>query len=352
MEGTQHPHQRTLTEAIDAVETDLEFQPQSVSEAENPFARIPSSHIRRAGQIWAIGGGKGGIGKSLISSSLAATLGKNGRSVTAVDLDLGGANLHTTLGVDLPKKSLSDFFSLSSKRISDCAVTTPIENLQLVSGAGDAIGAANISFQQKVSLIQGLREVESEFLLLDLGAGTSYHTLDFFLMADTGLIVILPEPTSIENAYRFIKSLYYRKLWNSPHLQSVKHLIEIAMLGKNKQNIQTPADLFAAVNAANPEAGIRMKEEIASFKPKLLINQARTQTDVDIGFSMKTVCKKYFGIDLDYIGYLDYDSAVWQSVRRKRPFILEFPNSRLVSNLERITQYLIKNGSKDRREGI
>jgi len=72
------------------------------------------------------------------------------------------------------------------------------------------------------------------------------------------------------------------------------------------------------------------------------VNQCRTQADVDIGFSVKTVCKKYFGIEMDYIGYLDYDSAVWQAVRRKRPLMLEFPNSRLVSSVDRVVQYLLK----------
>ncbi len=87
---------------------------------------------------------------------------------------------------------------------------------------------------------------------------------------------------------------------------------------------------------------MRLKEQIEKFRPKLMVNQARTETDVDIGFSVKTVCKKYFGIDMDYVGYLDYDSAVWQAIRRKRPLMLEFPNSRLVSSIERVAHYLIK----------
>jgi len=81
-----------------------------------------------------------------------------------------------------------------------------------------------------------------------------------------------------------------------------------------------------------------------------MVNQARTQTDVDIGFSVKTVCKKYFGIDMDYVGYLDYDSAVWQAVRRKRPLMQEFPNSKLVSSLERMVQYLVKRHGHQRND--
>ncbi|OFZ79675.1 MAG: ATP-binding protein [Bdellovibrionales bacterium RIFOXYD1_FULL_44_7] len=300
---------------------------------------VPSAS--RVKQIWALGGGKGGIGKSLIASSLAITLSRLGNKVIAVDLDLGGANLHTTLGVDLPKQTLSDFFSKRSN-LEKCVTSTGISNLEIISGAQDAVGVANIKFRDKTRLLQKLRELDADFLVLDLGAGTSYNTLDFFLFSDIGLITLLPEPTSIENAYRFIKNAYYRRLKLSPNLSTVSHLVDMAMDAKNPLGIKSPSDLFREVNKASPECGLRLKEEIEKFRPKLLVNQARTQTDIDIGFSVKTVCRKYFGIEMDYVGYLDYDSAVWQAVRRKRPLLLEFPNSRLVSSVERMVQYLVK----------
>jgi flagellar biosynthesis protein FlhG len=88
--------------------------------------------------------------------------------------------------------------------------------------------------------------------------------------------------------------------------------------------------------------GTLLKSQIEGFQPKLIVNQVRTHADIEIGFSVKTVCKKYFGIDVDYLGYLDYDSSVWQAIRRKRPVMLEFPNSKLVSNIERLVDFLIK----------
>jgi flagellar biosynthesis protein FlhG len=311
-------------------------------EGENPFDSITVPVSSRIKQVWAIGGGKGGVGKSLVASSLAISLARQGNKVVAVDLDLGGANLHTTLGVDLPKQTLSDFFTRRVPSLDKCLAPTGIPNLDIISGAQDAVGVANVRHPQKVKLLQKLRELDADYLVLDLGAGTGANTLDFFLYADIGLIALLPEPTSIENAYRFIKSAYYRRLRLARNLAQIQPLIELAMDSKNALGIKSPADLFREVNKVSPEAGMRLKDEIEKFRPKLLINQARTQTDVDIGFSVKTVCKKYFGIDMDYIGYLDYDSAVWQAVRRKRPLMFEFPNSRLVSSIDRITQYLIK----------
>jgi flagellar biosynthesis protein FlhG len=288
----------------------------------------------------------------MLASSLAITLSRLGNKVVAVDLDLGGANLHTALGVDLPVQTLSDFFSGRARGLEDCVVPTPIRDLSIISGAQDAVTVANVGNEQKGRLLSSIRGLDADYVVLDLGAGTGTNTLDFFLYSDIGLITLLPEPTSIENAYRFIKSAYYRRLYLSRKLEPIRGLVETAMDAKNSRGIKSPSDLFREVAAMGPEYSMALKEEIERFRPKLIINQARTQTDIDIGFSVKTVCKKYFGIDMDYIGYLDYDSAVWQSVRRKRPLLLEFPNSKLVSALERIVQYLVKRHSHHRTDPL
>jgi flagellar biosynthesis protein FlhG len=260
----------------------------------------------------------------------------------AVDMDLGGANLHTTLGVDLPQLSLSDFLANRVARIDDCMIPTGIPNLSVISGAQDSISIMHLKPEHKVRLFEAFRKIDADYVIYDLGAGTSSHTIDFFLAADIGIVTVLPEPTSIENAYRFIKSAFYRKLRSAPALAQVGHLIDAAMEGKNSLGIKTPSDLYREVNAVSPEAAIRMKEQIARIQPRLILNQVRTQTDIDVGHSIKSVCKRYFGIDLEYLGYLDYDTSVWQSVRRKRPFLVEFPNSRLVASIDRITQNLFK----------
>lgn len=308
----------------------------------SPFDLISAPTTSRVKQVWAIGGGKGGVGKSLIASSLAISLSRMGNRVVAIDLDLGGSNLHTTLGVDLPRQTLSDLFSNRAANISQCMVPSGIPGLDIISGAQDAVGITQIKLNDKVKLLQSLTEVDADYVVIDLGAGTGFNTLDFFLYGDIGLITLLPEPTSIENAYRFIKSAYYRRLWHSRYLREIRPLIEMAMDSKNPAGIKSPADLFREVSKSYPEAAMRLKQEIQKFRPKLVVNQARTQADIDIGFSVKAVCKKYFGIEMDYVGYLDYDSAVWQSVRRKRPLMIEFPNSKLVSNVERIAQYIVK----------
>lgn len=292
-------------------------------------------------QIWAIGGGKGGVGKSLVTANISICLALMGYKVTSIDLDLGGANLHTCLGVPIPETTLSDYLSKRVRNFSDLQNETPIENLSLISGAQDDLGIANLKHMQKTRLISKLREIDTDFILMDLGAGTSFNTLDFFINSDMGLLTALPEPTSIENTYRFIKSFYHRKMKMVEDLLDIGPIIDRLLNSKLSYNF-TPAELVEKVSEVSPEKGLLLQRELSKFSPKLIINQVRTQADIDIGFSMKIICKKYFGIDLDYTGYLEYDSTVWQSVKKRKPLLMEFPNSALVTNFDRIVHKLLK----------
>ncbi len=310
----------------------------SMSEAPNHFYN--QLNAQRTHRIWAIGGGKGGVGKSLVTANISICLALMGYKVVAIDLDLGGANLHTCLGIPVPEKTLSDFLTKKVNSLTDLLTATPIKKLQIISGAQDDMGVANLKQMHKAKILSRLGELEADFILLDLGAGTTFNTLDFFIAADQGILITLPEPTSIENTYRFIKSIYHRKLKMVEELLEIGPLIDQALNARLTQNA-TPADLINRVMDIDSQMGQRLKMEIQKLSPKLIINQVRTQADIDIGFSMKIICRKYFGIDLDYVGYLDYDATVWQSVKKRRPLLLEFPNSALVGNFDKIVHRLL-----------
>ena len=83
-------------------------------------------------QIYSIGGGKGGSGKSFISASLGVSLATQGKKVVLVDLDLGASNLHTFLGLRNPPQGLECFIDKSSKRLDEVALATTIPNLYLM----------------------------------------------------------------------------------------------------------------------------------------------------------------------------------------------------------------------------
>jgi flagellar biosynthesis protein FlhG len=262
--------------------------------------------------------------------------------VVLVDLDLGGANLHTCLGLEQSgSKTLTDLFSPDVKNLNDLAVPTNIQNLSLISGAQDSLNVANLPHAQKQKLLNKLRLLPFDYIVLDLGAGTSYNTLDFFLAADVGILVVLPEPTSIENAYRFIKSTFYRKLKNIEYLYDARSLVDATMSKKNELGIKTPADLLRALEEQYPEVGSKVRSAINRFDIKLVVNQARTEIDNEVGYGVRNVCKKYFGFNLDFLGVLEYDSAVWQSVRRKRPLSIEFPSSPLIPAMQKMVGHIV-----------
>lgn len=310
---------------------------------ENDFMGLrPEMKLNTAQKIWAIGGGKGGVGKSLVTANLAICLSLMGHKVVAIDLDLGGANLHTCLGIPIPEKTLSDYLSKKVRGLSELLTPTPIQNLSIISGAQDDLGIANLRMMQKNKILSHLSEIDADYILFDLGAGTAFNTLDFFISSEKGILTVLPEPTSIENTYRFIKSVYYRRLKMIEELLDIGPLIDQAMNAKLSDTDNTPTGLVKKVIEINPEMGMKLKAEIKKFAPKLVVNQVRTQADIDIGFSMKSICKRYFGIDLDYVGYLDYDATVWQSVKKRRPLLMEFPNSRLVTNFDKIVHKLLE----------
>lgn len=317
----------------------LNMNYKSTVHRKNTHGRIDGS------QLWAIGGGKGGIGKSFISSSLAITLARMGMPVTLVDLDLGSANLHTSLGIAPPQASLTDFISGRVSRLRDVSVGTNIPNLHFISGFNDALNIADLKGNEKDHLIHSLRSLSTPYVVLDLGAGTGENTLDFFLEADRKVVTVVPEPTSVENAYRFIKSAFYRKLKSLESQCGIESIIDAAMDSHNNLGIKSPADLIRFIKRTNPDAGSHLEQKITEFHLHLLLNQIRTRADIDLGQSMVSVCRKYFGVSADYLGYIDHDNAVWQSLRKKRPLLIEHPYSSIVGQFTNVTKNLMNTES-------
>ncbi|MEW6323771.1 MAG: AAA family ATPase [Nitrospirota bacterium] len=295
-----------------------------------------------AREICAIGGGKGGTGKTFLAAGLGISLAKMGKRVILVDADLGCANLHTALGLPYPEETLSDFMKEKVKRLSDVIVESGVENLRLISGAQDFLEIANPRYKEKMRLIRQVQNLDVDFIILDLGAGTSFTILDFFLSAANGLLAVVPEPGSIENVYRFIKSVYFRKFKKVARDPDMRALITQAMDHKNTLGLKTPHDLVLHIQTINPELGARLMASLASIRPKLVVNQVRTRDDIALGFSMRSSCSKYFGIDVEYLGYIEYDDTVRLAARHKRPLMQEYPYCSAARCIERVAQNLVK----------
>ncbi|GMU59959.1 MAG: hypothetical protein AMXMBFR34_17220 [Myxococcaceae bacterium] len=304
-------------------------------------ARSSGPRKARARRIIAVGGGKGGIGKSLLSANLGIALAQRGAKVVLVDADLGGANLHTCLGINQPAVTLSDFVDKRVVRIADVAVPTGVDGLSLVSGASDGLDAANPRHAQKTKLLRHLRTLEVDYVLLDLGAGTSFNVLDFFLLADTGVVVMLPEPTSIENAYRFIKAAFFRKLQGDAPDSDFAQRVGAAIAPRDGRPACSPWDVVEDLRAIDPPGAARLELTLGGFHPWIVINQARTRNDFDVGPTVASAWKKFFGLDLGYLGCVSHDDSVWQSVRARRALIHAFPDSAAASGVLRLAENLI-----------
>ncbi|MHB8877456.1 MAG: P-loop NTPase [Myxococcaceae bacterium] len=295
---------------------------------------------RRAGRIIAVGGGKGGIGKTMVSVNLGVALAAKGKRVVMVDADLGGANLHTCLGVSQPTLTLSDFLLKKTARLEDVMVPAGVDNLSLIAGARDVLGAANPKHQQKLKLLRNLQALAADYVVLDLGAGTSFNVLDFFLIADHGVVVLLPEPTSVENAYRFIKAAFFRRLQNVEDKYGITDLLEQAGAGQQGA-VRTPHEVVTRVKARDLALGEKLEAELGTFTARLVVNQSRGPADGEVGAAVVAAWKKFFGLSMDYLGAVSYDDEAWKAVRKRRPILLERPDSEAARGLLRVAENLL-----------
>ena len=296
-------------------------------------------------QIWSIGGGKGGIGKSLLAASIGWQLARMGRRVVLVDADLGGANLHTCLGLPPPERTLSDFIQRRVHSIDEVLIDTQAPGLRVISGAADLLSAANIKHLQKVRVMNQVRALDVDVVLLDLGAGTSFNILDFFLLSDVSILAVVPEPTSIENGYRFIKSALYRRLRAVAQTESLRELVDSALDPKNPQGIKTPAELVSRVESEEPETGRMLRREMSTFQPRFVVNEIRDVADVAIGHQLVAACSRHLGLKATYAGFVHHDDAVWRAVRRRRLFMADAPTSRAAEEIRQLTRGLVKGES-------
>ena len=272
-------------------------------------------------EIWAIGGGKGGVGKSLISILLSLELARRNQKVVLVDADLGGANLHTLMGIKTPARTLNDFITKKYRHMNDICIPASAPNLELICGASEILTLANPQYAQKNKITQGIASLSADYVIMDLGAGTSYNVLDFFLIAQKAIVVLTPQPISIQNAYAFIRNTIYRRLSRMVSQKpSLLEMIKLAMDPRNESRMRTVRDLYEAVRKA---FGIKMAESlinsIGHLKPLLITNLARDERDTNAGKIVKMVAEKYLTIQAREVGAIAYDPIMEKKISQMVP---------------------------------
>lgn len=298
-------------------------------------------------KVIAIGSGKGGVGKTVFTASLGVGLAALGKEVILIDADFGGANLHTCMGLLEPKYTFLDYYTMERESLDDIILDSPIENLKLISGACGTLGMANPKYTQKQRFIKELRDLQADYIIIDLGAGTSYNVIDFFLAVDEGIVVTTPDPMAIQEAFEFIKLCLIRKLQqtfkNEPEVLSI---LEIEGFNNLAQFNAPVSELLARAEKTGQALVSRVEEVLNAFRPKLILNMVMEPDEIKEGMSIRTAVGELLSIDVDYVGYIEYDEKMRQSVKDLRPFILHHPNSPAARSIAKIITLKLFKDSK------
>jgi flagellar biosynthesis protein FlhG len=155
------------------------------------------------------------------------------------------------------------------------------------------------------------------------------------------MVVVVPEPTSIENAYVFLKSVLYRKLQSIVKAIHQEEAAERLLLSLGDPRFATPplAQLqkFAA---EEPEIGQKILNLIQMTHLGVVMNQVRTQADAEIGSSITQISQRYFGFSAEFLGAAIFDDVVWKSLRNRRPVCVDYPDSSVSQGLMAIAKTL------------
>ena len=288
-------------------------------------------------KLWSIGGGKGGVGKSILTLGLGISLAQMGKKVILIDGDLGGANLHTLMGLRYPQVTLEDFLLRKVSRLEDIILKTDIEGIGLICGADDILGAANPTYSQKIRLIQQIEELPADFVLLDLGAGTSFNTLDLFNFSPGKIAIFTSQVTSLQNVYGFIKSALFRKLSRDfSRDEDVLNFLYQMGTKDPEVNLNSIKDLGDKLKEAAPDKFARLLNAVREFHLYLLVNMVKSRQDLKAAEIIQAVCQDFLSVEPQVLGHLVYDPAVETAVNQMTPFPLLYRKSKATASLQQI----------------
>lgn len=264
-----------------------------ITQADKLQALVQESSTRSAKKtrFIAVTSGKGGVGKSTISSNIAYLMAHYGLKVAIFDADIGLANLDVMYNVKIKKNILHVLKGEAS--VADILIPV-IPNLLLIPGeSGDEIlkysdGSLFERFMQEAHILDDL-----DVLLIDTGAGIGEHIQLFLNAADDVIVVTVPDPAAITDAYATIK------------------------------------------------VTSKIRDKIS-----LIFNQVRSQKEADLLYEkISKVARANIGpaLQLDLLGKVNADEKVSRSIKQRKIFTRENPLSPTTKDLEKIVKKLSRN---------
>ena len=247
----------------------------------------------RGSNMFAIASGKGGVGKTWFSITLAHALSKKGQRVLLFDGDLGLANLDIQLGL-MPKQDLSNVIS-GRLTLNQVIVDFPEAGFDIIAGRSGSGGLANIASSrlQMVGDDLALLSANYDTVLMDLGAGIERTVRQLAHNAKTCIVLLTDEPTSLTDAYAFIKIMH----------------------------------------ADRPEIEI-----------KIVTNVVNSTREGERTYNtLLKACQGFLKISPQLLGVIRRDTRVREAIRSQTPLLTRFPNCEAAHDVERIAENLLNN---------
>jgi flagellar biosynthesis protein FlhG len=305
-----------------------------------PLRQTPLSFIGgKTMQIIPIASGKGGVGKSLVAANLSIALAQSGHKVILADLDLGSSNIHLFLGIHSVTMGVGTYLLDSKVVFQDLLIQTEYNNLFFIPGDAEIPGLANITYTQKTKLIKNLLGLEADFLILDLGAGTEYNIIDFFLLSGKGIIVTMPSLAAILSAYFFLKTAVFRIMQNIFKNGSEGHKF-LKRWRKDSKSLQyqSISKCLEELKELDPLSYHDYMQKVANFNPRLILNMLEDPQDAEKGERLYRYSQKNLGLNLEHLGVVYRDDLQNTALNAKIPIIKYKPKAVLSQAIYRISE--------------
>lgn len=283
--------------------------------------------------IIAVGGAKGGAGRSLVASAIAVFFAQLNKRVLLVDGHPHAPQLASAFGCAPNSSGTAPW---ARPTVEPRGLETIVPNVRLLStySEGGTLSGVSLKRPREIAALSA-----ADHVVLDLGAGAQPALLDAMLDVDAAVLVALPEPSSIEAVYRWLRHAYARALSRALKT-SPPALAELRAVIEREGAPPAPIDLARAIARAEPSAAPRAWESLFDLRPWLIVNASRSRVDLELGDAMSVLARQRLGVELTFLGHVEYDETVSLAARKRRPLLVDAPGAKAARNLERLARKL------------
>ena len=310
-------------------------------------------HMPKGTTVIPIASGKGGVGKSLLAANLAIALAKQGHPTVAVDMDLGGSNLHTYLGIPNKYAGIGDYLKGRKRSLDELILQTDIPLLRFLPGDGKTPFMANIPSGQRLVLLEKLLTIPTKYLIVDLGAGSSLNTMNFFGMTHKGVMVTTFETSAIMNCMMFLRNFTLANITSLVRQQKEIHdMLFTAFRNPQEHGGLRINPILKKVAEIDKDLAEKIRKKCKLYHPRIIFNMGDHPNDLNILDKIDTTLRKNLDMEAEYFGFIFYDEVVRSSVRKNQTIIPNHPKSLYAKCTESLADRIIKGWDRPVSESI